>query len=166
MNYIHLFPVYPEILPVFSYDKSSQHSKWMDNLNVDWSSGWIFSCFIGREGKIDKPNPWINQACKEVHTATLGMKLTSVVCKLAIKINLSRSKVKPHPCSKSISTTKCVISPLFKINMHHEMWNRALTPNRYAPPARTWTRGFQHVSWVCRPLHHQSLTLSSYSGRL
>ena len=28
-------PVYPEIFPVFSYDKTSQHSKWMDNLNVD-----------------------------------------------------------------------------------------------------------------------------------
>ena len=57
---------------------------------------------------------------------------------------------------------KCVISPLFKINQHHQVWNRANTPNRYAPPARIWTRGFQHLNWVCRPLHHQSLTLSSY----
>ena len=114
MNCIHLFLVCPEIFPVFPYDKTSQHSKWMDNLNVDWSSGWILSCFFGCEGKIHKPKPWINQACKEIHTATLGMKLTSVVCKLEIKINLSKSKVKLHPYSKSISTTKCVISILFK----------------------------------------------------
>ena len=107
--------------PVFSYLKTSQHSKWMDNLNIDWSSGWILSCFFGCEGKIHKPKPWINQACKEIHTSTLGMKLTSVVCKIEIKINLSKSKVKLHPYSKSISTTKCVIFPLFKINMHHQM---------------------------------------------
>ena len=108
--------------------------------------------------KIHKPKPWINQACKEIHTATLGMNLTSVVCKLETKINLSKSKVKFHPYSKSISTTKCVIASLFKINMHHQMWNRAPTPNRYAPTARTWNRGLQHVNWVWRPLHHQSLT--------
>ena len=114
MNCIHLFPVDPEIFPVFSYDKTSQHPKWMDNLNVDWSSGWILSCFFGCEGKIHKPKPWINQVCKEIHTATLGMKLTSVVCKLEIKINLSKSKVKLHPYSKSISLTKCVISPYSK----------------------------------------------------
>ena len=161
MNCIHLFPVYPEIFPVFSYDKTSQNSKWMDNLNVDWSSGWILSCFFGYDGKIQKPKPWINQACKEIHTATLFMKLTSLVCKLEIKINLSKSKVKLHLYSKSISTTKCVISPLYKINMQHQMWNRAHTANRYAPPARTWTTGLQHVNWVCRPLHQQSLTLSS-----
>ena len=93
---------------------------WMDNLNVDWSSGWILSYFFGCEGKIHKPKPWINQACNEIHTATLGMKLTSVVCKLVTNINLSKSKVKLHPYSKSISTTKCVISILFK--------------NQYAPP--------------------------------
>ena len=161
MNCIHLFPVYPEIFHVFSYDKTSQHSKWMDNLNVDWSSGRILSCFFECEGKIHKPKPWINQACKEIHTATLGMKLTSVVCKLEIKVNLSNSKVKLHPYHKSISTTKCVISPLFKINMHHEMSNHVPTPNRYTPPARTWTIGLHHVHWVCRPLHHQSLTPSS-----
>ena len=133
MNCIHLFPVYPEIFPVFSYDKTSQHSKWMDNLNVDWSSGWILSCFFGCEGKIHKPKPWINQACKEIHTATLLMKLTSVVCKSEIKINLSKPKVKLHHYSKSISTTKCVISPysksisttkcgitpILQIDMHH-----------------------------------------------
>ena len=161
MNCIHLFPVYPEFLPVFSYDKTSQHSKWMDNLNVDWSIGWILSCFFGCEGKIHKPKRWINQACKEIHTATLGIKLTFVVSKLEIKINLSKSKVKLHRYSKSISTTKYVISPLFKINIHQEMWNRAPTPNRYASPPITWARGLQHVNWVCRPLRHQSLTLSS-----
>ena len=161
MNCIHLFPVYPEIFPVFPDDKTSQHSKWMDNLNVDSSSGWILSCFVGREGEIHKPKPWVNQACKEIHTATLGMKLTSVVCKSEIKINISKSKVKLHPCSKSISTTKCVNSPLFKINMHHQMWNRASTPNRYPPNVRTWNRGLQHVNWVCRPLQDQSLTLFS-----
>ena len=26
----------------------------MDNLNVDWSGGWILSCFFGYEGKIHK----------------------------------------------------------------------------------------------------------------
>ena len=139
----------------------SPHSKWMDNLNVDWSSGWILSCFLGCEGKIHKPKPSINQACKEIHTATLGMKLTSELCKLEIKINLSKSKVKLHHYSKYISTTKCVISPWFEINIHHQMWNRSPTPNRYPPLDRTWPRGLQHVNWVCRPLHHQSLALSS-----
>ena len=133
MNCIHLFPVYPEIFPVFSYDKTFQQSKWMDNLNVDWSSGWILSCFFGCEGKIHKPKPWINQACKEIHTATLRMNLTSVVCKLEIKINLSKSKVKLHLYSKTISTTKfvirhyskpicttkCGIAPLLQIVLHH-----------------------------------------------
>ena len=127
----------------------------MDNLNVDWSSGWILYCFFGCEGKYTnqchesikrakksillqkKKLIHINQACKEIHTATLGMKLTSVVCKLEIKINLSKSKVKLHPYCKCISTTKCVISPLFKINIHQEMWYRAPTPNRYASPAIT-----------------------------
>ena len=161
MNCIHLLPVYPRIFPVFSYDKTSQHSKWMDNINIDWSSDWILSCLFGCEGKIKQPKPWINQACKEINTATLGMKLTSVVWKSEIKINLSKSKVKLHPYSKSISTTKCVITPLFKINIDHQMWNRAPTPNRYAPPPRTWTRGLQHVNWVCSPQHHQSLTQSS-----
>ena len=33
------------------------------------------------EGNIHKPEPSINQACKEIHTATLAMKLTSVFCK-------------------------------------------------------------------------------------
>ena len=161
MNCIHLFPVYPEIFSVSSFDKTSQHSKWMKNLNIDWSSGWILSCFVGCEGKIQKPTPWINQVFREIHTATLGMKLTSVVWKLEIKINLSKSKVKLHPYSKSIPTAKCVISNLFKINMHHQMWNRAPTPNRYAQSASTWTRGLQHVNWMSGPQHHQSLTLSS-----
>ena len=124
------FPVYAEIFPVFSHDKTSQHWKWMDNLNIDWSSGSILSSFFGCEPNIHKTKPWINQACKEIHTATLGMKLTSVVCKLEIRTNLSKSKVKLHPYSQSISTTKCVISPLFNI-------------------------------YMCRQLHHQSLTLSS-----
>ena len=138
----------------------------MDNLNIDWSSGWILSCFFGCEKKIQKPKPWINQACKEIHTATLGMKLTYMVCKLEIKINLSKSKGKLHPYSKSISTTtKGVISPLFEINMHHQMWNRAPTPNRYAPHARTWTRGLQHVNWVCRPLHPHTTSLWHYPHR-
>ena len=128
MNCRHLFEVSPEISPVFSYDKTSQHSKWMDNLNIDGSSCWILSCFFGCERKIHKPKKWINEVCKEIHTATLGMKITSVVCKLEIKINLSKSKVKLHPYSKSISTTKCVISPWFKINMHHQIFNRAPTP--------------------------------------
>ena len=134
MNCIHLFPVYPEIFLVFSYDKTSQNSKWMVNLNVDWSSGWILFSFFACEGKIHKPKQWINQACKEIHTATLGMKLTYVVSKLEIKINLSKSKVKLHPYSKSTSTTKCVISRLFKIKMQHQMWNRVHTPNQNAPP--------------------------------
>ena len=65
--------------------------------------------------KIHKPKPWIYQVCKEIHTATLGMKLMSVVCKFEIQINLSKSKVKLHPYSQSIFTTKCVISPYSKL---------------------------------------------------
>ena len=93
----------------------------MENLNVDWSSGWILSCFFGCEMKIHKPKICTNQACKEIHTATLGMKLTSAVSKLEIKINLLKPKVNLHLYSQSISTTKCVISPLFKINIQHQM---------------------------------------------
>ena len=106
----------------------------MDNLNIDLSSGCILYCFFGCEAKIHNPKPLINQVCKEIHTATLGMKLTSVVCKLEIKINLSKSKVKFHPYSKSICTTKCVILPLFKIKMHDLMCNLTLIENLYAPP--------------------------------
>ena len=146
MNCIHLFPVYPEIFPVFSYDKTYQHSKWIDNLNVDWSSGWILSCFFGCEGKIHKPKPWIKQACKEIHTATLGMKLTSVVCKLEIKINLSKSKVKLHPYPKSISTTKCVISPLFKINMHKQK----LESRPYSKSICTTCQDMNQVPSACK----------------
>ena len=162
MNCIHLFPVYHEIFRVFSYDKTSQHSKWMINLNVDCSSGWILSCLFGCEGKRHTPKPWINQACKEIHTATLGMKLTSVVCKSEIKINLSKSKVKLHPYTKSISTTKCLISPLFKINMHRQMWNYAPTQNRYAPSARTWTRGL-HLHTIL--IEQQAINLQRYFNR-
>ena len=120
MNCIHLFPVYPEIFPVFSYDKTSQHSKWMDNLNIDWSSSGILSCFFGCEGKIHKTKPWINQACKEIHTATLGMKLISVVCKLEIRINLIK--------------VKSWTSPLLQIHIQHQICNLALIQNQYATP--------------------------------
>ena len=76
-----------------------------------------------------------NPYCYSWHEANIrGLQV------IKIKINLSKSKVKLHPYSKSIFTTKCVISPLSKINMHHEMFNCAPTPNRYAPPARAWTR--------------------------
>ena len=101
------------------------------------SSGWILSCFFGCEAKIHESNPCINQVCKEIHTATLGMKLTSVVCKLEIKIYLSKTKVKLHPYPNPICTTKCGISPLSEINMHHQKWNRNPTPNPKAPPAKT-----------------------------
>ena len=101
----------------------------MDNLDVDWSSGWILSCFFGCEGKIHKPKPWINEECKEIHTITLGMKLTSVVSKSEIKINLSKSKVKLHPYYKSKSET----SPLLQIPIHHQMCHLALIQNQYTP---------------------------------
>ena len=124
-------------------------------------------CLVTLDVKENTQTKAMNQSSMEkINTATLGMKLTSVVCKLEMKINLSKSKVKLHRYSESISTTKCVICLLYKINMHHQMWNRAPTPNRYVLPARTWTRGLQHVKWVCGPLHHQSLTLSSKSSRL
>ena len=138
-------------------------NEWIILMFIGAVTGFCFASLHIKE-KYTKQSNEINQVCKEIHTATIGMKLTSVVCKLEIKINLSKSKVILIPYSKS--TTKCVISPLFKINMHHQMWNRAPTPNRYAQPARTWTRGLQHVNWVCRQLHHQSFTLSSYSSRL
>ena len=50
---------------------------------------------------------------------------------------LIKVKSETSPLLQTISTTKCVTFPLFKMNMHHQMWNRANTPNRYAPPART-----------------------------
>ena len=137
MNSIHIFPVYPEIF-LFS----------LMTKNLNTQNEWIILTLIGAvagfclvsldvKEKYKNHSHEIFQACKEIHTATLGMKLSSVVCKLETKKNFSKSKVKLHPYSKSISTTKCVISPLFKINMHHQMWNRAPTPNRDAPPART-----------------------------
>ena len=137
MNCIHLSK---SILRFFLFSLMTKplntQNEWII-LTCDWSIGWILSYFFGCEGKIHKLNPWLNQECKEIHTATLAMNLTFVVCKLEIKINLLKSKVKLHPYSKSISTTKCVISPLFKINicttkcgiapllqidMHHMPW--------------------------------------------
>ena len=112
-------------------------NEWIILTLIRASSGFILSCFFGCKAKIHTPKPGINQVCKEIHTATLGIKLTTVVCKLEIKINLSKSKVKLQPYSKFISTTKCGISTLFKINMHYQMSNRAPTPNPYAPPAET-----------------------------
>ena len=149
-----------------------QESQYGFLCTLDWFMALV--CVFSFTSKETRQNPatapinvkiihsfWVLRASKEIHTPTLGMKLTSVVFELEIKINLSKSKVKLHPYSKSRSATKCFISPLFKINIHHQMWNRTPTPNRYAPPARTLTRGLQHVNWVCRPLHHQSLILSS-----
>ena len=78
--------------------------------------------FLWMCSKNTQTKPMNQSSVQRIHTATLGMKLTSVVCKLEIQINLSKSEVKLHPYSKSICTTKCVISPLFKINMHHQMW--------------------------------------------
>ena len=92
----------------------------MDNLNVDWSIGWILSCFFGCDGQINKIKPSINQACKEIHTATLGMKLTLVVCKLEIKTKLIK--------------VKSETSPLLQIHIHHQMCNLELIQNQYAPP--------------------------------
>ena len=149
MNCIHLFSVYAEIFPVLSSDRTSQHSKWMDNLNVDWSSGWILSCFFGCEGKIRKPKPWINQACKEIHTATIGMKQTSVVCKLEIKINLSKSKVKLHPYYISKSET----SPLLQIHIHHQMCNFALIQNQYAARNVESRPLFKSICTTCQDLN-------------
>ena len=97
----------------------------------------VFTLSLHAEGPWFKSGQVVLINLEQWLDLSLGMKLTSVVCKLEIKINLSKSKVKVHPYYKSISTTKCVISNLFKINMHHEMSNRAPTPNRYAPPART-----------------------------
>ena len=48
------FPSLSWDFPVFSYDKTSQHSKGMDNLNVDWSSGWILSCTLSLHAE----GPW------------------------------------------------------------------------------------------------------------
>ena len=35
---------------------------------------------------------------------------------------------------------------LFKINMEHRLWSRDPTPTPHVPPARTLTRGLQHVN--------------------
>ena len=91
MDCIHLFPVYLEIFTVFSYDKTSQHSKWMDNLNIDWSSGWIFSGLFGCEGKIHKPKPWTYQCQKWNFTPTPNP--------------YAQPNVDSRPYSNSISTT-------------------------------------------------------------
>ena len=165
MNCIHLFTVFPEIFPVSLMTKPlNTQNEWIILTLIKAVAGFSLVSLDVMQ-KYKKQKPWINQVCKEFHTATLGMKLTSMVRKSEIKINLSKSKVKLHQYSKSISTTKCVISPLFKISMHLQMWNRAPTPTPYAPPSRTWTMGIQHVKWVCRPLPHQSLTLSSQRSR-
>ena len=111
----------------------------MDNLNVDWRSGWILSSFFGCEGKIHKPKPWINRACKEIHTATLGMKLTSVVCKLEIKINLSKYK----------SET----SSLLQIHIHHQMCHLALIQNQYAPPNVESRHNSKSICTTCQDLN-------------
>ena len=115
---------------------------------------WLWFVYFAFTSKETRQNPatapinvkiihsfWVLRACKEIHTPTLGMKLTSVVCKLQITINLSKAKVKLHPYYKSISTTKCVISPWFKINMHHEMSIRAPTPNQFLTTCQDLNQG-------------------------
>ena len=97
-------------------------------------------CLVSLDVKeIHKPKPWINQACKEIHTATLGMKLSSVVFKLEIKINLSKSKVKLHNYSKSISTTKCVIFSLIQ--------------NQYAPRNVEFRPYSKSICTTCQDLN-------------
>ena len=53
------------------------------------------------------------------------------------KNKLIKVKSEISPLLQIHINTKCVISPLFKINMHHQMWNRVPTPYRYAKPATT-----------------------------
>ena len=74
--------------------------------------------------------------------------------KLEIKINLSKSKVKLQPYSKSITTTECVISPLFKINMHHQMWNRAPPRNQYAPSNSESPPYSKSICTTCQDLNN------------
>ena len=117
---IHLFTVYPEIFLFSLMTKPlNTQNEWIILMLIGAVAGFCLVPLNVKE-KLHKPKPRINQAWKEIYTANLGMKLTSVVCKLETKINLSKSKVKLHPYSKSISTAKCLISPLFEINMHHQ----------------------------------------------
>ena len=62
------------------------------------------------------------------------------------KNKLIKVKSQTSPLLQINMPTKCVISPLFKNNMHHQMWNRAPTPTPHALPARTRTRDLQHVN--------------------
>ena len=82
---------------------------------------WLgFVLYIWMWRKIHKPKPWINQAYKEIHTATLGMKLTSVLCKLEIK-------------KKTYQSQKWNFTPTPN-PYPHQMCNHALIQNQYPPP--------------------------------
>ena len=119
MNCIHLFLVYPQIFLFSLMTKPlNTQNEWVILMLIRASSGWILCCVFGCKSKIHIRSTGINQVCKEIHTATLCMKLTSVVCKLEIKINLSNSKVKFHSFSQSIGIVPS-------------------TPNPYAPPTGT-----------------------------
>ena len=120
MNCIHLFPVYPEIFLVFSYDKTSQHSKWMDNLNVDWSSGWILSCFFGCEGKLHKTKPWINQGVQR-----------NAYCYSWHEANIRGLQVRNE---NKLIKVKSETSPLLRIHIHHQICNLGVIQNQYPPP--------------------------------
>ena len=111
----------------------------MDNLNIDWSSGRIFFCFFGCEGEIQKQKPWINQACKEIHTATLGMKLTSVDCKLEIKKKLIKVKIET--------------SPKLEIHIHHPMGNLSLIQNQYVPRNSESPLNSKSICTTCQHLN-------------
>ena len=77
------------------------------------------------------------QVWKEIQTASLGMKLTSVVCKLEIIINLSKFKNQTSPLFQVHMHHQMCNLALIEINMHHQMWNRAPTPTPHTLPART-----------------------------
>ena len=85
----------------------------------------VFTLSLHAEGPWFKSGQVVLINLEQWLDLSLGMKLTSVVCKLEIKINLSKSKVKVHPVGVNFS--------LLQIHIHHQMCNLELIQNQYAP---------------------------------
>ena len=111
----------------------------MDNLNVDWSSGWILSCYLGCEGKYT--NQTMNQSSVQ----------RNPYCYSWHEVNISGVQVRNK---NKLMKVKSETSPLLEIHIHHQMCNNALIQNQYAPPnveSRTYSKS---ICTTCQDLKH------------
>ena len=86
----------------------------MDNLNVDWSSGLILSCFLHVKEK------YTNQTMKQSNLQR------SRYCNSYHEANIRGLQVRNY---NKLINVKSETSPLFQIHIHHQICNIALIQN-------------------------------------